>query len=189
METKPNVNPIAGGDTPLPDAPSTPGPTPAPSVLYTEAVKQSIAHIGQADAAIKPFTVDIAEPIVNRLVRVAAKRGAFLDDFVTTAIANPQYLPANAGVDKIAGLQQKITESDPLANAIIDFYKQVRGIDLEAGDELYSIAVLYLKTAEVAAKGGDLKAQSICDRLQALRPSGGGKKKPEKAGAGTQTGV
>jgi hypothetical protein len=139
----------------------------------------------EASSALEDYFVNIPESEFQRLVHIAAKRMAFLDEFLLSVEHAPQYLPGFTGADKVAGLYQRLKAFTPLANSVDTLRRQIRAIVVSAGDELYKTAVVYLNAAQVAGKQGDITAQGIYDRLDKVRPNTAGKKKsPDTEDAG-----
>jgi ABC-type multidrug transport system ATPase subunit len=62
---------------------------------------------------------------------------------------------------------------------------QLRAISVKSGNELYKAASIYLHTLQTTAKQGDIEAQAIYNRLEALRP--GAIQKPGTADESTDT--
>jgi hypothetical protein len=138
--------------------------------LLSDTIGESTSILEGVRNKLKGACSDLSEADYQVLVRIAGKRGLFMDEFIRSAIANPLYLPGYADKEKVSHLAQKFKDFTPVISLADEISHILRSEALQSGDELYKIAVVYMAALKAAAKQGNVEAQAIYNRLAAVRP-------------------
>jgi hypothetical protein len=130
--------------------------------------------IQQAAVLLKPYRDDIPDSEFQKLSRAEEKRRKFVDGFIEESENHQEYLPGFITYGHLKRDFQRIGACKKVTGVMKRLERQLCGVGLTDGDNLYKVANVYISNLRAAARRGDMEAQELYEKLSKLKPRTGG---------------